>query len=142
MKTAETELRRGVAVAVSEFSSAFGDEAVSAIPDSNGGAYVTVQGVGLGDPYVQQSTWVGFYLSDACPEADTYPFYVRGDLSRRDGMQMKAPIHRDRCWPENVPGMESSPAVMVSRRQNHGPSCKRESPLVKMKLVIKWMLEQ
>lgn len=107
-----------------------------------GGAWVLIHGVPLGAPYVQDTTWVGFFITNACPYADTYPFYVRPDLSRRDRVALKTPLHANHQWVFGPPNTPSRPAVMVSRRQNHRHCLGRETPLLKLLTVLKWMLEQ
>lgn len=107
-----------------------------------GGAYVLIQELPLGLPYAQATTWVGFFITNACPFADTYPFYVRPDLSRKDGVALKPPMHVNNSWAPSLPDFPARPAVMVSRRQNHAHCLGRETPLLKLQTVITWMLKQ
>lgn len=107
-----------------------------------GGAYVRVDDVALGPPYTQTTTWVGFFITNACPFADTYPFYVRADLSRADQQPLKVPIHIGNNWQVASQPGQTFPAVMVSRRQNHAHCLGRESPLLKLQTVMAWMLKQ
>jgi hypothetical protein len=113
---------------------------VEVFESSCGGACVLIHDVPLGAPYQQESTWVGFFITNACPFADTYPFYVRPDLSRLDGVALKAPLHVSNQWAPDLPSFNSRPAVMVSRRQNHAHCLGRETPLMKLQAVIAWML--
>ena len=114
---------------------------VEVFESSCGGAYVLIDGVALGPPYAQDTTWVGFFITNACPFADTYPFYVRPDLSRLDGTPLKTPLHGNQKWAPDLPNFTARPAVMVSRRQNHADCLGRETPLVKLQAVIAWMLK-
>ncbi len=107
-----------------------------------GGAYVLIHGIPLGSPYAQATTWIGFFITNACPFADTYPFYVRHDLSRQDRAALKLPLHVNNSWAPQLPGFAARPAVMVSRRQNHTHCWGRETPLLKLQTVIAWMLKQ
>jgi hypothetical protein len=107
-----------------------------------GGAYVVINELPLGPPYQQTTTWVGFFITNACPFADTYPFYVRPDLCRQDGVPLKAPFHVNNSWAPALPSFAARPAVMVSRRQNHTHCLGRETPLLKLQTVIAWMLKQ
>lgn len=115
---------------------------VDVVESSCGGAWVTIHDVALGAPYAQDTTWVGFFITNACPYADTYPFYVRPDLSRKDGVALKSPLHVNHQWVPGPPNTPSRPAVMVSRRQNHTHCWGRESPLLKLQTVLAWMLAQ
>ena len=49
--------------------------------DGEGGAFVVVRSVKLESQYNQRRTWVGFHITHACPFADTYPHFVRPDLT-------------------------------------------------------------
>lgn len=59
-------------------------------------------------PFAQPTTWVGFFLSSACSEDDTYPFNVRPDLSCTDGRQLMSPLHSGQTFP---PGGASNNAA-------------------------------
>lgn len=107
-----------------------------------GGAYVCIHEMPLGPPYAQRSTWIAFFITNACPFADTYPFYVRPDLSRLDSSALKLPLHANNSWAPQLSGFAARPAVMVSRRQNHTHCWGRETPLLKLQTVIAWMLKQ
>lgn len=142
MKTREAALTRGVAKAITEFEQLHGKANVHVAPSACGGAFLEIRDVPLGLPYHQDNSWVGFFLTNACPEADTYPFYVRGDLSRVDGKPLKSPIHINREWPDADTTFPKRPAVMISRRQNNAASLGRETPARKLLHVLKWLLEQ
>ncbi|MNY52457.1 hypothetical protein D3C86_1881290 [compost metagenome] len=102
-----------------------------------------IEDVPLGPPFAQATTWVGFFLSNACPEDDTYPFHVRADLSFVDGRQLMSPLHRDHSFPPGgAPGVPTRPAVMVSRRQRNQSCWKQETPLLKLLAVFKWMSQR
>ena len=136
-------MKAGVQQAVEELRKAFAGHTLQVVESPCGGAYVLIEAVKLGAPFAQADTWVGFFLTSACPEADTYPFFVRSDLSRLDGVALKTPLHTGRKWPESdVKGLTAREAVMVSRRQNNQACWGRETPLTKLQAVMKWMLEQ
>lgn len=135
-------MKAGVEKALTAIREAYVGKSILVSESSCGGAYVIIEDVPLGLPYAQDTTWVGFFLTNACPDADTYPFYVRGDLKRSDGAALKLPLHIDRTWPEGVADMPVRKAVMVSRRQNNSACIGRETPLIKLLTVLKWMLEQ
>jgi len=136
----------GVAKAIAEIRAAFGDHNVVVSEWRCGGAFVLIKEVPLGAPYEQKATWVGFFINSACPEADTYPFYVDAAISRIDKAALKTPLHTGRFWPElpneTVPGLPRRDAVMISRRQRDNESWKVESPLKKLRHVLKWMIQQ
>ncbi|WFS23926.1 hypothetical protein [Rhizobium rhododendri] len=138
------ELKSGVVTTLAAIRNHFPGLAVTARVTATGGAHVVIEDVPLGPPYNQAITWVGFHLSDACPYDDTYPFYVRHDLSRIDGAALKCPpLHSTgQVFPADNSTTDTRPAVMVSRRQRSQASFAFETPLSKLIKVLKWMLEQ
>lgn len=135
-------MKTEVAKAVADIRAHFSSLRVEVFESPCGGAYVLIHDVPLGPPYAQATTWVGFFITNACPIADTYPFYVRPDLSRLDGVAIKVPLHANNTWAPHLPGLAARTAVMVSRRQNHAHCLGRETPLMKLQTVIAWMLHQ
>ena len=126
--------------AVTAIRNHYADRHIDVFESQCGGAYVLIHDLPLGAPYAQSTTWVGFFITNACPFADTYPFYVRADLSRLDGAALRAPLHVNHSWAPAIDGFAARPAVMVSRRQNHAHCLGRETPLIKLQTVIAWML--
>ena len=135
-------MKAEVAKAVQAIQTHFSPLRVDVAESTCGGAWVLIHEVPLGAPYAQCTTWVGFFITNACPYADTYPFYVRPDLSRTDGAALKSPLHVNNQWVPGPPNTQPRPAVMVSRRQNHSHCWGRETPLLKLLTVLKWMLER
>jgi hypothetical protein len=140
MTTAEAIMRSEVVKAVDEIKAHYAPLRVEVHASPCGGAYVIVHEVPLGPPYAQATTWVGFFITNACPYADVYPFWVREDLSRLDGAALKVPLHPGRSFERA--GTENLPAIMVSRRQNHASAIGLETPLIKLQTVLLWMLKQ
>ncbi|MGN6683566.1 MAG: hypothetical protein ACTHKD_06095 [Devosia sp.] len=135
-------LKAGVAKAIEGFRNHFPTNRIEVNATPDGAAFVIIEELPLGPPYKQATTWIGFFLSTACPDDDTYPFYVRGDLSRVDGTELKSPLHKDRVFPDGDAPIPKRPAVMVSRRQKNQSSFPHETPLLKLLTVTKWMLQQ
>jgi hypothetical protein len=135
-------LKSGVAKAIEGLRSHFPTNSIEVAATSDGAAFVIIEDLPLGPPYKQTTTWIGFFLSTACPDDDTYPFYVRGDLSRIDGAELKSPLHKDKVFPDGDAPVQKRPAVMVSRRQKNQSSFPHETPLLKLLTVTKWMLQQ
>ena len=136
-------LKAGVAKAIDELREHFAQLVVTVYPASCGGAFIVIDDVPVGPPFAQATSWVGFFLSSACPEDDTYPFFVRPDLSFADGRALSSPFHANHRFPTDAPpGVAARPAVMVSRRQRNQSCWSRESPLLKLLTVLKWMSEK
>jgi hypothetical protein len=103
-------MKTAVQRAIDELRETFPGVAVSVEEDSDGGAYVTLESVPLGEPYAQVDTWVGFHISFQYPASDVYPHFVRGDLSRGDGGPLGVGMSNIQYRGQN--------AIQVSRRSN------------------------
>lgn len=125
-----TAISPSVVQAIDELRTTFADAMVSARDDGEGGAYVRVEPVDPGTPYVQRQTWVGFRITAQYPYADVYPLFVRADLSREDGRPLGEAM---------TPGtFDGSPAIQVSRRSNHlNPAT--DTAALKVWRVLGWM---
>lgn len=133
-----------VAAAIEEIRAQFPGKRVLAGADQHGGACVIVEDVSLGPPYRQANTWAGFHITHACPYADVYPHFVRGDLARADEAQLGQGFSGGQQFPqpgvvvgENLP---ARPAVQISRRSNHrDTNSTLETPLIKLMKVLRWL---
>ena len=138
-----TAMKAGVEAAVGALRDHFSPRPVHVFPSACGGAHVVIEDVAVGPPFAQATSWVGFFLSSACPEDDTYPFFFREDLSLADGRELTAPFHAKHSFPSGeAPGVPVRPSVMVSRRQRNTACWKQESPLLKLLAVLKWMSQR
>lgn len=99
-------------VALDEVRSTFEQHAVRAWPDGAGGVHVVIEAVALGPAFVQDTSWLGFTVNYLYPDADTYPHYVRPDLTHADQSPLVVPFHAGQAF-------ENQPAVMVSRRSTN-----------------------
>lgn len=71
--------------AVEELERAFVGHRIDIEPEEQGGAYVTVHDVALGECYTPPTTWVGFLISFQYPFADCYPHFIDTGVARKDG---------------------------------------------------------
>lgn len=133
--------------AIAEINAHFVGHTVLVAPDKDGGACVIVEAVELGATYAQDDTWFGFHITHACPYADVYPHFVRGDLSRADNRALGEALSGGHQFPQ--PGvvvgdvMPSRPAVQISRRSNkrEAGSC-LETPILKAIKVLRWLMSR
>jgi hypothetical protein len=98
-----------VSTAIQEMKSQFSTASFTVREDGQGGAYVIMEPVALGERYRPQSTWFGFQIPAQYPYADVYPVFIGADVVRADGVPFVAPV---------TPGhiFEGKPAIQVSRR--------------------------
>jgi len=102
--------------------------------DGAGGARVRFGPVALGASYEQTESWVGAHIPPLIPYSDVYPVFLRGDLRRKDGAALVAPMTLGHTFMEQA-------ATQVSRR-----STRRDAAVetVRMKLlkVLHWVNSQ
>ena len=123
-------MTEAVAAAVDEIRAAFPDAAVSVREDDDGGAYVTVDAVDPGSPYLQRETWVGFQITFPYPNADVYPHFVRPDLARVDGQPLGEAT--------SLSSFDGRQAVQLSRRSNRlNPAS--DTAALKLVKVLEWL---
>jgi hypothetical protein len=117
--------------AIEEIRRTFESAAVAAKDDGGGGAYVTVEPVDPGAPYVQRETWIGFHITGQYPYSDVYPLFVRPDLGRVDGAPLGEALSSGGTF-------DGRTAVQVSRRQNHlDPTV--DTAAIKVLKVLNWL---
>jgi hypothetical protein len=123
-------LAASVVTAIDELEAAYPGVAVAHREDDEGGAFVIVDLVLLGPPYVQATTWVGFHIPFNYPFADIYPHFVRGDLARLDGQALG----------EGTSGgtFEGRPAIQLSRRSPRRDAG-IDTAVLKLDRVLGWL---
>lgn len=106
-------IKERVEEAIEDLRVGFPGAKVQVAEDGEGGAFVTLNSVGLDEEVFSQSeTWIGFHLSCLLPDADVYPLHVRPDLARRDGRELKGE-GANPCQ-----NFQERPSMMLSRRSN------------------------
>lgn len=105
-------MKQDVASAIEELKRAFPASEVYYSEDGNGGAYVVIENVEIGDRYQPSTTWLGGHITALYPYADIYPHFIADEVSRIDGVPFEPPI---------TAGVQflGRPALQVSRRNNN-----------------------
>lgn len=104
-------LKESVERAIEGIRERFAGHEVHVREDGEGGAFVTVDELELGDLYTQKTTWLGARIVHTYPYADVYPHFCRGDLSRKDGRPLGDGT--------STASWEGTAAIQLSRRSNH-----------------------
>lgn len=124
-------MNESVRRAIEELGVAFPDGRATVQEDGEGGAWVVMERVAPGSPYLQETTWIGFRITFQYPHADVYPHFVRSDLARRDG----------RALGEGISGGHTflgRPALQLSRRSNRlNPAT--DTAALKLGKVLQWL---
>jgi len=98
-----------VATALEQIKANFPSCPIVLRDDGQGGCVVILEDVPFGPLFTPPSSWVGFHITFAYPNADVYPHYVRSELSRTDGAAIPA------ATPATF---ENRLALQISRRSN------------------------
>lgn len=119
-----------VATAIQEIREALPDCTVEVTDDGQGGAFLCISPLDLGDAYKQGDTWIGFQITFQYPYSDVYPHFVRGDLARADAATLG-----DGTSPTTWQGR---PAIQLSRRSNNlDPNT--DTAVLKLLKVLEWL---
>lgn len=110
--------------------------------DGEGGAFVIVNGVRIGDCFAPTSPWIGFQITFPYPEADVYPHFI--DAGVKYVGNGEAPnAHPDGNLPTalsrgaTMPGFDR-PAIQISRRSNRRDA-ETDSALLKLIRIVEFL---
>lgn len=129
-----TAFKPAVAQAIRDVLAQFEPTDVKLEADGQGGARIVFGPVRLGDTYDQQETWIGAHVPPLVPYCDIYPVFLRGDLRRKDGKALTAPLTQNHTF-------MSQSATQVSRRSNRRDA-RRETVSMKLLKVLHWVNSQ
>ncbi len=130
---ADTAALEGAAVevvaGVSELREQFTSHTLTVTADGAGGVAVVIEDIEPGPPYVEDTTWLGFHITAAYPDADVYPHFT-GRLHRKDGQP------HDQGFAEVE--WQGRPALQLSRRSNHWNRA-TDTAVLKALKVMTWL---
>lgn len=118
-----------VVAALGQLGEQFADHPMTVTPDGSGGVTVVIDNIAPGSPYVESTTWLGFQITSAYPDADVYPHFT-GRLQRKDGMPHGEGFSEVE-W-------QGRPALQLSRRSNRWNRATDSAALKAMK-VMTWL---
>lgn len=122
--------------ALDAIRSQYGEDNVRVVPDGQGGAWVEIADVPLGESFTQETTFVLFLLPFNLPNADVYPVFVRNGLERVDGSP-----HGQGFQSTSVswPGETDTRSVTQLSRRTRGGHFARQTPVQKLEKVLTWL---
>lgn len=126
-------MKQEVEHAIEQIRAQFPPSTIDVKDDGQGGAYVVVESVDLGERYTEGTrvTWIGFLIPFQYPFADVYPHHIRPDLTRVDGRPLGEGMGQSR-----FEGFARD-SIQISRRSNQRDSS-LETALHKLLKVIQW----
>jgi hypothetical protein len=126
-----------VRIAIEELEQSFPDHVVRTLEDGEGGAYVLVEGLTLGERFAPPTSWVGFHITHPYPDADVYPHFIAGG-TRYLGSANAGNGYPDGLQPgQKMPGFNLD-AIQISRRSNRwNPD--GDTAALKLTRVLDWV---
>jgi Prokaryotic E2 family E len=120
-----------IEAAIAEIKEAFPGSEVEVCPEPQGGVYVAVQNLTIGEQFIPSTSWIGFLITFQYPDADVYPHFVREDLRRASGQPLPVGITGPMTW-------QNRPALQVSRRSNRW-TAGVDTAASKLAKVLSWL---
>lgn len=115
-------MKPAVEGAIAELRKGLPGHDVSVKEDPDGGAYVIVFGISIGERFAPPTSWIGFQITWAYPDADVYPHFIDPQV-RYLGAGPAPNQHPDGDLPlamtrgAIMPGFNIT-AIQISRRSN------------------------
>jgi hypothetical protein len=101
-------MKSEVAEALAELQLGLPGNAVRHLEDPDGGAYVVIEGLFIGENFRPSISWVGFHITWAGSDADIYPLFIAA------GVQYMGPRETPNRYPEgDLPKSISRGAEML-----------------------------
>ena len=119
--------------AIDEIGSSFTTHKVVELEDGQGGAFVIVEGIAIGEQFSPSTTWIGQAIAYTYPDSDVYPHWLDPGVRLASGDQLPAGLSAN----QTMPGFQR-PAVQVSRRSNRWDP-NTDTAALKLLKVIKWL---
>ncbi len=135
-------MKADFSAAIEELEAARIGSGVRIKEDADGGAYVIVDDVFIGDSFDPNTSWIGFHIVWTYPDADVYPLFTDAGV-RYVGSGPAPNQHADGNLPTaltrgtTMPGFEL-PAIQISRRSNHR-NAETDSALQKLLRVLEFL---
>lgn len=119
-----------IEAALEDLRGAFAGHAVEVHPEPQGGAYVLVYDLEIGQQYDPACSWVGFLITFQYPHADVYPHFLVDPLRRTNDAPLGEGFGQTQ-W-------RDKPVTQVSRRSNRWDPTK-DTAALKLAKVLEWI---
>jgi len=123
-----------VEAAINELRRDFAGHQIDVEDEPQGGAYVIVHDLPLGDQYAPPCSWVGFLIHFQYPRSDIYPHFIDASVTRVDGKGWGGGISGPTDWRDRK-------VLQISRKSNHwNPNT--DSAALKLAKVLEWLKQK
>src|SRR6266702_85860 len=117
--------------AVTEVEQSCPGHRLEVTPESQGGAYVIVHDLNLGERYTPATSWIGCLITVQYPYAYVYPHFVQADLKRTHGTNLPSGFSGPIVW-------NGRQALQISRRSNRW-TAGVDTAAMKLAKVLNWI---
>jgi len=124
-----------VEAAIQEIREAFPEHQVEVEPEAQGGAYVVIRDLQIGDQYAPSRSWMGFLITFQYPYSDCYPHYVDAAVKRVDGQALGLAFSGEMTWQTPSQGRA---AIQISRSSKRRQAA-TDTALLKLLKVLEWV---
>jgi hypothetical protein len=120
--TITPKMKSEVETALTELGVGLPDSTIRTKEDSDGGAYVIVENINIGDGFEPATSWLGFHIVWSYPDADIYPYFIDAEICYTGSGNAPNQFPAGNL-PEAItrgatmPGFDL-PAIQISRRSN------------------------
>jgi hypothetical protein len=121
--------------AIAEIRSAFPGRTIDVEPDKDGGAFVKVHNLFIGEQYEPNTSWIAFRITFQYPFADIYPHFCIPNLRKKDGSGLAAGFNLNGRW--ETPFVNES-AILISRRANR-LDAEIDTAALKLAKILDWI---
>jgi hypothetical protein len=129
-------LKTDVKRAIDELRGAYPNNTISVEEDDDGGAFVEMNDLFLGEQYEPKKSFMRFRVTFQYPMADVYPHFVTAGLKRKDGKPLGESFHpNNQGW---QPPSGTTTTTMVSRQSNRRDPA-TETAAIKLEKVLVWI---
>ena len=123
-----------VEAAIAELKQVFDGHTIDITPEAQGGAYIKVYDLEIGQQFTLSRTWIGFLINFQYPRSDVYPHFMDPTVQHADGFGWHGGISDPMDW-------NGTKAIQISRRSNHWDAS-RDTAAIKLVKVLEWLRKQ
>jgi hypothetical protein len=123
-----------VEAAITELKQIFDGHTIDITPEAQGGAYIKVHDLDIGQQFTPSRTWVGFLINFQYPRSDVYPHFMEPTVRYADGSHWRDGISGPMDW-------NGTQAIQISRRSNRWDAS-RDTAVIKLVKVLEWLRKQ
>ncbi len=133
LATTIPDAKPGVREAIEQIARAYSDHDTEVLGEPQGGAWVLVHDLDVGERVVPSRSWIGFGIAFQYPYTDVYPHFLVPDLAFADGRPFAPPLNPGQL----MPGFNRSATMLSRRSSNWSPAT--DTALLKLQRILAFL---